>query len=322
MRKIRAVLVVVVVAAFTLACQSSKPPAAPQPSRSADAAARLTALYAGPGVMLRGPENCIAEKGDPWEDPATISFCAVKDVFGALGGPSSGAAPTDFIKAANRFEFSQPTDCPTVGAIADGKHDNCAVLTGAVTLLRAGSPVRLFGVCAKAVPKDCAVLGTITDPNWAPEGVYLLMDPAKVKVHCQYAQDADRNGCNEGAAYTAGQSRPLCSANAADPMCQYGPDQTEQMLAAYSGYCTRDAANCLENQLEAQWGPDAIIATSYLDRIDQPSDCADAQRKAQRFADAMNTAWSTNVPTVRISLDVAANTLEFTDTAVGCKAHG
>ena len=36
----------------------------------------------------------------------------------------------------------------------------------------------------------------------------------------------------------------------------------------------------------------------------------------------MNTAWSTNVPTVRISLDVAANTLEFTDTAVGCKAHG
>ncbi len=68
-------------------------------------------------------------------------------------------------------------------------------------------------------------------------------------------------------------------------------------------------------------GSDAIVATSYLDRIDQPSDCADAQRKAQLFADAMNAAWSTNVPTVRMSLDVAANTLAFTDSAVGCKAH-
>ena len=296
--------------------------ASAQPDSSADAAAQLTALYAGPGVMLRGPENCVSDTGDPWTQPATVRFCAVKDVYGALGGPSSGASPTDFVEAANRFEFTQPIDCAKVGAIADGKHDDCAVVTGAVTLLRQGLPVRLFGVCAKAVPKDCAVLGTITDPNWKPEGVYMLMDPARVTTHCQYAQDADRNGCNEGDAYTAGQKRPLCSADPADPMCQFGADQTEQMLAAYSADCTRDAKDCLENQLESQWGPDAIIATGYVDRVDQPSDCAAARVKAQTFTDAVNAKWSTNLPTVRVVLDVANNTLAFTDAAVGCSPRG
>jgi len=321
MRRIRTVIVVAVAAFLAVACQTARPPATVQSNPSADAAARLTSLYAGPGVIFRGPENCVSEQGDPWADPATMNFCAVKDVYGALGGPSSGAAPTDFIKTANRFEFSQPADCATAPAVADGKHDGCAVVTGAVTLLRAGSPVRLFGVCAKAVPKDCAVLGTITDPNWTPDGVYLLLDPAKMTIHCQYAQDAGRNGCNEEGAFTAGQNRPLCSDDATNPMCQYGPDELDKMLAAFSGYCTRDPQNCLENQLEAQWGPEAIVATGYVDRVDQPSDCAAARVKAQRFADAVNATWSTSLPTVRVSLDVATNTVAFTDTAVGCSSH-
>jgi hypothetical protein len=46
-----------------------------------------------------------------------------------------------------------------------------------------------------------------------------------------------------------------------------------------------------------------------------------AVKLARRFADAMNATWSTNLPTVRMSLDVAAKTLAFTDTAVGCSAH-
>ncbi len=301
---------------------SISPVANAEPDRSADAAAQLTALYAGPGVMLRGPENCVSDTGDPWADPGTVRFCAVKDVYGALGGPSSGASATDYTEAANRFEFTQPADCDKVGAIADGEHDDCAVVTGALTLLRAGLPVRLFGVCAKAVAKDCAVLGTITDPNWKPEGVYMLMDPARVTIHCQYAQDDDRNGCNEGDAYTAGQKRPLCSTDATNPMCQFGPDQLEQMLAAYNGYCTRDAKNCLENQLESQWGPDAILAVGYVDRVDQVSDCGVARGKAQIFADAVNAKWSTNLPTVRMVLDVAKNTLAFTDAAVGCSQSG
>ena len=147
------------------------------------------------------------------------------------------------------------------------------------------------------------------------------MDPARVTIHCQYAQDAGRNGCNEDGAYTAGQTRPLCSDDVTNPMCQYGPDELDKMLAAYSGYCTRDPQKCLENQLEAQWGPEAIVATGYVDRVDQPSDCAAARVKAQRFADAVNATWSTSLPTVRVSLDVAANTLAFTDTAVGCSSH-
>jgi len=70
------------------------------------------------------------------------------------------------------------------------------------------------------------VLGTITDPNWTPDGVYLLMDPALVDVHCQYAryaQDVGRNGCNEGDAYTAGEKRQMCSVDATDFRCEYGP---------------------------------------------------------------------------------------------------
>jgi hypothetical protein len=193
------------------------------------------------------------------------------------------------------------------------------VVTGAATLLREGLPVRFFGVCAKAVPKDCAVLGTITDPNWKPDGVYLLMDPAKVTVHCQYAQDADRNGCNDGGAYTAGQQRPLCTEDAANPECQYGADETEAMLAAYTAYCTDDAENCLENQLEAQWNIDSVIAIGYMNRGDQAWDCEDSQTKAEHFAEAVNTTWSTDVPIVQLFIDVANNQLRFGVAATGCQ---
>ncbi|MBU3687415.1 MAG: hypothetical protein FGM25_13600 [Mycobacterium sp.] len=290
-----------------------------QASDSANAAAELTQLYAGPGVMLRGPENCVGlDTADPWSDPAVLKFCAVKDVFGALGGPSSGAPPADFVEAKGRLEFSQPEDCDKVGPVADGKHDNCAVTSGAVTLLRKGLPVRLFGVCGKAEPKDCAVLGTISDPDWAPDGVYLLMDPAKVAVKCQYAQDASRNGCNaEG--FTAGQPRPSCSADPGDPMCEFGPDQRDQMLAAYVGYCTKDAVNCLENQLESQWGPESIIAVGYVNRRDQSNDCVNARRKAEKFTDAVNAKWSTNLPLVQVYLDVSKDQVAFHDSAEGCE---
>ncbi len=247
-----------------------------------------------------------------------MKFCAVKDVVGALGGPSSGAAPTDFVEAKHRFEFSQAADCDKVGAVADGKHDNCAVVTGAVTLLRKGDPVRLFGVCRKPAPKDCAVLGTITDPNWAPDGVYLLMDPAAVEVKCQYAQDASRNGCNaEG--FTAGETRPLCSADASNPMCEFGPDQQDKMLAAYTGYCTKDALNCLENQLESQWGPNSIIAVGYVNRRDQSNDCADARRKAEKFTEAVNAKWSMNLPLVQVFIDVSKDQIAFHDASAGCE---
>ena len=282
------------------------------------AAAKLTELYSGPGVMLRGPENCVGlDNADAWSDPAVLKFCAVKDVLGALGGPSSGAAPADFVEAQDRFEFSQPVDCATVGPLADGKHDNCAVMTGAVTLLRKGLPVRLFGVCRKAEPKDCAILGTITDPNWAPDGVYLLMDPAQVVVKCQYAQDAGRNGCNAGG-FTAGQNRPLCSTDASTPMCEYEADQQDKMLAAYTDYCTKDAMNCLENQLESQWGPKSIIAVGYVNRRDQSNDCASARNKAEKFADAVNAKWSTNLPLVQVYVDVAKDQIAFNDAAAGC----
>ncbi len=181
MRKIHSVIVVAVVALLTLACQTSKPPAAPLPNRSA--AARLTELYAGPGVMLRGPENCISDKGDPWADPATVNFCAVKDVFGALGGPSSGAAPTDFVKTANRFEFSQPTDCPKAGG---RRRQALTTARWRPELSHCYPPDRRSG-CSGCAPKrsrkTALCWGTITDPNWAPEGVYLLMDPAKVHIH-------------------------------------------------------------------------------------------------------------------------------------------
>jgi hypothetical protein len=290
-------------------------------SSSAGAVTRLETLYAGPGVVFRGPENCVSldPDADAWADPGVLRFCAVKDVFGALGGPSSGADPADFVEAKGRMEFSQPVDCDSVGALADGKHDGCAVVTGAATLLRKGVPVRLFGVCGKPVAKDCAVLGTITDPNWTPDGVYLLMDPALVDVHCQYAQDnMVLDGCNEGDAHTAGQKLPLCSVDATNPRCEYGPNDGDKMLAAYKDYCTKDPANCLENQLEAQWGPESIVAIGYLNRTDQANDCELARRKATKFTDAVNAKWGRNLPMVQISLDVSKDAIGFADAAAGC----
>jgi hypothetical protein len=290
------------------------------PMSSATAAARLTALYDGPGVVFRAPENCVNDQLDPYTDRATLAFCAVKDVSGALGGPSSGTAPADFVAAPGRLEFSQPVDCATVGAVADGKHDNCAVVTGAATLLREGLPVRLFGVCGRERPQDCAVPGTITDPTWKPDGVYLLMDPAHLTIHCQYAQDAGRNGCNENGAYTAGQKRPPCSEDVTNPECQYGADETKQMLAAYTAFCTNDAKNCLENQIEAQWDIGAVVAIGYMNRLDQAWDCESSRTKAEAFAQAVNTAWSTHVPIVQISINVAQNQLHFGDAVTTCEA--
>lgn len=292
-------------------------PAAGQPATPAgadDTVSMLTALYAGPGVIFRAPENCVGGN-DPYSDPATLAFCAVKDVVGALGGPPSSAK---FIETPDRFAFNQPLDCATAGAIADGLHDNCAVVTGAATLLRAGLPVRLFGVCARALPQECAPLGTITDPTWKPDGVYLLLDPAQVTTVCQYAQDSARNGCNAHGAYTAGRERLLCADDAADPMCEYAADETAAMLAAYIRYCTEDAANCLENQIQAQWSLDAVIAIGYLNRADQAWDCEVSRAKAARFAAAVNTRWSADFPTVQIAIDVASNELRFGDAATGC----
>lgn len=290
------------------------------PVSSAEAAAELNTLLAGPGVVFRAPENCVTDQGDPYQDAATLAFCAVKDVSGALGGPSSGADATDFTAAPGRLEFSQPEDCDTAGAAADGTHDGCAVVTGAATLLRDGLPIRLFGVCAKERPNECAVLGTITDPNWSPDGVYLLMDPAKVDIHCQYAQDAGRNGCNENGAFSAGQERPLCSEDASNPQCQYGADDLEAMLAAYAKACTDDALNCLENQLEATWGIESVIAVGYMNRGDQAWDCDLARGRADAFAQAVNTAWSSQVPVVQMYIDVAKNELRFADAQSGCTA--
>ncbi len=320
MRRIHPMTVAVVALVFLVAaCGVGGGGNSVQSSASADAAAKLTQLYSGPGVMLRGPENCVGlDSADPWSDPAVMKFCAVKDIVGALGGPSSGSAPTDFVEAKNRFEFSQAEDCDKVGAVADGKHDNCAVTTGAVTLLRKGLPVRLFGVCRRLAAQDCAVLGTITDPNWAPDGVYLLMDPAAVDVKCQYAQDASRNGCNaEG--FTAGENRALCSDDASNSMCEYGPGQQDKMLAAYTDYCAKDALNCLENQLESQWGPKSIIAVGYINRRDQSNDCANARKKAEKFTDAVNTKWSMYLPLVQVFMDVSKDQIAFHDAAAGCE---
>lgn len=304
--------------------QVTIPVATAEPDDSAAAAAELNALYSSQGVAFRGPENCDGDEadhedgGDPWANPAAIAFCSVKDVVGALGGPSSGAPLTDFVEMPNRFEFDQPTDCDKTGAVEDGTHDDCDVVTGALTLLRQGLPVRLFGVCAKPLAKDCAVLGTITDPEWTTDGVYMLMNPNQVTVQCQYAQDASRNGCNADGAYTAGQPRPSCQADPADPMCEYGPDQQAEMLAAYANYCTKDSTNCLENQLEAQWGVQSIVAVGYINRIDQPNDCVSAATKAAIFTDAVNTRWSAHIPTVQINIDVAQNRVAFVDAEPVC----
>ncbi|MDT5349279.1 MAG: hypothetical protein QOH91_2566 [Mycobacterium sp.] len=173
-------------------------------------------------------------------------------------------------------------------------------------------------MCAKPIAKDCTVFSTISEPNWKADGVYLLMDPAAVAVHCQYAQDANRNGCNENGAYTAGQDRPSCADNPADRRCQYGPNDQDQMLAAYTHYCTTDPTGCVENQLEAQWGPESMIAVGYVNRGDQAFDWASARAKAATLAAAINAAWSTGLPVVQVALDVARNTLTFQDAAAGC----
>jgi hypothetical protein len=101
-------------------------------------------------------------------------------------------------------------------------------------------------------------------------------------------------------------------------MCQYGPDEREQMLAAYARYCTTDPTNCLENQLEAQWSGQSVIAVGYVSRADQPFDCASARAKASTFAAAVNAAWSTDLPIVQVGLDVARNTVGFQPAANGC----
>lgn len=296
----------------------SMPVATAEPS-SNDVAAQLNSLLDGPGVILRGPENCVSDTApDPFADPAALAYCAVKDPFGALGGPSSGGSATDFVPAENRFEFSQPLDCAGSDPVADGTHDNCPVVTGALTLLRNGLPVRLFGVCAKKVAKDCAVLGTITDPNWKPDGVFMVMDPAAVDVHCSYAQDAGRNGCNENGAFTVGQPRPLCTVQPDDKQCQFGAGEQEQMLAAYARDCTADPKNCLENQLEAQWSPQSVLAIGYLARGDQSWDCAASRIKAQRFADAVNARWGLQLPLVQTYIDVAKGRVVFSDSDRGC----
>ena len=90
------------------------------------------------------------------------------------------------------------------------------------------------------------------------------------------------------------------------------------MLAAYTAYCTTDAENCLENQLAAQWGVDSIVAIGYMDRGDQAWDCKVSRSKAERFAAAVNTTWSTNVPIVQVFIDVARNELRFAAATTGC----
>ncbi len=294
------------------------PVAAAAPSAD-EAAAQLNSLFDGPGVVFRGPENCVSDTAaDPFEDPAALVYCAVKDPFGALGGPSAGGPADAFVPAPNRFEFSQPLDCGATVPAGDGTDDGCPVVTGSATLLRNGLPVRLFGVCAKTVAKDCAVLGTITDPDWRPDGVFMLMDPAAVDVHCQYAQDAGRNGCTENNAYTVGQPRPSCAEQPSDPQCEFGADERGQMLAAYTRYCGAHTKDCLENQLEAQWNPHSVLAIGYLARGDQRWDCAASRIKAQRFADAVNARWGMQLPLVLTYLDVAKGWVVFADSAVGC----
>ena len=316
-RRLMMILALLLVAAGPMASLAMAQEATPV--SSADAAAHLNELFAGPGVVFRAPEHCISERGDPYEDAAAMAYCAVKDVVGALGGPSAGAAATDWVKEPFRFEFSQAEDCDSIGAVADGAHDGCAVETGAATLLRHDIPVRLFGVCNRDQPMDCAVLGTITDPSWTPDGVFLLMDPAKVDVHCQYAQDAGRNGCNENDAFTAGQERPACADDPNNPQCEYGPEQQEEMLAAFTDFCTEDAENCLENQLEAQWGVESVVAIGYMNRADQEWDCDVARTRAEHYAAAVNDAFDTAFPLVQVDLDVAGNRVAFGDANSGCE---
>ena len=144
------------------------------------------------------------------------------------------------------------------------------------------------------------------------------MDPEAVEVRCQYAQDASRNGCNADG-FTAGENRQLCSADASSPMCEYGAGQQDQMLAAFQSFCAKDALNCLENQLESRWGPKSIVAVGYVNRRDQSNDCVNARKKAEKFTDAVNARWSTDLPLVQVFMDVSQDQIAFNDAAQGCE---
>jgi hypothetical protein len=104
-----------------------------------------------------------------------------------------------------------------------------------------------------------------------------------------------------------------------DRKCQYGSDESERMLTAYADYCTAEPADCLENQVEAQWDRQSVLAVGYLNRADQPFDCATARIKAASFAAAVDARWSVDLPLVQISLDVTRNSMAFTDAATGCE---
>jgi hypothetical protein len=52
----------------------------------------------------------------------------------------------------------------------------------------------------------------------------------------------------------------------------------------------RSLPDQLENQLEAQWSIDSLIAIGSMNRGDQAWDREDSRIKAQRFAEAVNTA--------------------------------
>jgi hypothetical protein len=56
-----------------------------------------------------------------------------------------------------------------------------------------------------------------------------------------------------------------------------------------------------------------VIAIGYMNRTDQAGDYEDSRTRTQRFVEAVNTAWSTDVPTVQLIIDVANNQLPFGD---------
>jgi hypothetical protein len=43
-----------------------------------------------------------------------------------------------------------------------------------------------------------------------------------------------------------------------------------------------------------------VIAIGYMNRTDQAGDYEDSRTRTQRFVEAVNTAWSTDVPTVQL----------------------
>jgi hypothetical protein len=62
-----------------------------------------------------------------------------------------------------------------------------------------------------------------------------------------------------------------------------------------------------------------VLAVGYLNRVDQPFACATARTRAASFAAAVDARWSADLPLVQISLDVARNSMAFTDAATGCE---